>query len=91
MTKLTIAFIGWGCFTVGLMLLTFYRRWLEAHNDHFVHLAESESAALQQQEMCNRALHRVERLGESLTIFDVVSGVMLFAILFYQVWTTRGM
>lgn len=78
--------IAWGILTVLVISLAVFRRVAARKEDEYVHLAESEVPAIQQQVAVAHKLDRIDTVGKTLTVVDIAFGVVLVGLMFYNAW-----
>lgn len=79
--------ILWGILTAVVISLAVARRLAARNGDEFLHLAESESAAIAKQVTVSRRLDWIDQWGKTLTVADVLFGAALVVVMFYTAWT----
>jgi len=86
-TTWLVSFIGWVAVTAGVIVLATYRKVLSREECDVLHLRESEMPLVPQQEELAHRLEKVDFWGKVLTIASVAYGLVLGALLLYQVWS----
>ncbi|MBV9266464.1 MAG: hypothetical protein JO061_09880 [Acidobacteriaceae bacterium] len=91
--NLTLNIILWVillAITVGVSL---YRRWLENHCDHYIHLHNDshDAAVVSSQSAVCRKLDLLEKLRIALIVAVVVYALAIAGIASYNAWNTSGM
>lgn len=90
--SLTINIVLCGLLIVATICVGLYRKWLEDHCDHYIHLHnDTHDAAVvnSQQDLCRR----MELMGKLQTILIALSiayAVAIVAIISYNAWKTAG-
>lgn len=79
--------IVWAVLTLFVIGLALYRKWeAHFHEDDLVHLAEGEAKFIPDQIATGRILDKIDNWGKTLTVIDVVFGVVLLAVMIYNTW-----
>ena len=79
--------ISWAVLTVIVLGLALYRKitsWYQ--EDDLVHLAAGEERAIPHQIEVTKRLDKIDSWGKTLTVVDLVYGLMLFSIMLYMAW-----
>ena len=85
-------------FTIGGLLalvltaMAFYRKWLEDHNDHNIHLHDNSTDAriVSSQEALVKRAEAVERLTRILTILLIAYVVAVAVVGAWTAWNTQA-
>jgi hypothetical protein len=85
-TTWLVSFIGWVAVTAGVIALAIYRKVLSREECDVLHLREAEMALVPGQENLAHRLDTVDHWGKVLTVASVAYGLVLGALLLYQVW-----
>lgn len=78
------------CATVGMFL---YRRWLENHGDHYIHLhndAHDVTVVTGQAAMCKRC-ETVDKIKNALLAATILYAVVIAGYASYVAWNRAGM
>ena len=78
--------IIWSGLTFTVILLAVARKITARKEDECVHLADSEALAISQQVAVAGRLERIDRWGKTLTIIDVVFGLVLVTMMCISAW-----
>ena len=79
--------IVWAVLTLFIIGLALYRKFeSHVHEDDLVHLAEGEGKFIPNQVATARLLDRIDGWGKTLTVVDLVFGLVLVAIVLYNAW-----
>jgi energy-converting hydrogenase Eha subunit G len=79
-----------GALALAVCVMFLYRRWVEDHDDHNIHLhnTATDSRIIHMQEDAAKRLELVEKALRYLTIIVVVYGVVLAGYAIYTEWIT---
>ena len=80
--------IVWAVLTIVVITLAVYRKIASRREDDFVHLADGEAGAINQQVTVARRLDKIDYWGKTLTVVDCAFLVILLAVAFYNAWQT---
>jgi hypothetical protein len=88
MTLMTVNLILIGVLALVVGTLFMYRRWIEDHDDHNIHLHNnpSDSQIIHMQEDAAKKLDMVEKAIRYLTIVLIVYGVAVAGYAIYTEW-----
>lgn len=75
--------VTWAVLAVIVLALLLWRNLMALHEDDNLHLDTGE---VQKQAAFYRAIHRIDRLGEILTVITVAGGLAIAGTYIYQVW-----
>ncbi|MBV9223477.1 MAG: hypothetical protein JOY85_05585 [Acidobacteriaceae bacterium] len=78
------------CATVGMFL---YRRWLENHNDSYIHLSNSSHDATiitSQQAVCKRC-ETVDKIKNAMLAATILYAVVIAGYASYLAWNRAGL
>lgn len=82
--NLTSFIVLWSVLGVLVLSLALYRKLITTHQeDDLVHLSEGEARLIPHQVAVNTKIHKIDRLGEALTIVTVVGGLAISAAYLY--------
>jgi hypothetical protein len=87
-----INLIAWGCLVVVVIALFLYHRWLENHEDHYIHLhGDPHDATIvdSQAAICKR-MELIDKLKNALLVAAILYGLTIAAIAVYLAWTNPG-
>lgn len=85
MTNLVPYFSAWVLLAASVLGLALYRKFVSAHEeDRYVHVSEAEARLIPHQVAVNRKIGKIDQWGETLTVFTLVTGVMLVCIFLYR-------
>jgi hypothetical protein len=90
--NLYINLIAWGCLVVVVVALFLYHRWLENHEDHYIHLHNDSHAATivdSQAAICKR-IELVDKVKNALLVAAILYGLAIAGIAVYLAWTNPG-
>jgi hypothetical protein len=76
--------------TVGMFL---YRRWLENHTDHYIHLGDNphDSAVINSQSAECKRCETVDKIKNALLAATILYAVIIAGFASYQAWTRAGL
>jgi len=81
MTSLIPIVGGWVLLALIVIGLALYRKFVSAYQeDRYLHLAEAETKLIPHQIAMNQRIVVIDRLGELLTMFTLIAGVVLACI-----------
>ncbi len=91
MTVITVNLVLIGVLALVVWAMFMYRRRIEDHDDHNIHLHNNPSDAqiIHMQEDAAKKLEAVEKTIRYLTIALVVYGVLIAAYASYVAWTSQ--
>jgi hypothetical protein len=85
-----VPFVMLWCVLVAVVVaIAVWRKTVEHHDDHFVHVMGTAPAITQQAALAHK-LDSIDRWGKALTAVAVVFGVILCAIYVWQTWAGRA-
>ena len=77
----------WAVCGIIVLALALYRKILTFHgDDEFLHLADGEQRMIPQQVALGHRLELIDRWGKGLTVFTVVAGLAIAAVVLYHAW-----
>lgn len=90
--NLTVHLIVWGCLLVIVIALFLYHRWLENHDDHYIHLHSDshDSSIVTGQTTMAKRIDALDKLKNGLLIAVIVYAVAIAAIAIYGAWNNPG-
>ena len=90
--NLTVHLIVWGCLLVIVIALFLYHRWLENHDDHYIHLhADShDSSIVTGQTTMAKRIDTLDKLKNGLLIAVIVYAIAIAGIAIYGAWNNPG-
>ena len=76
--------------TVGLFL---YRRWLENHGDHYIHLGSDahDSSIIDSQAMMCKRCETVDKIKNAMLAATILYGVIIAGYASYLAWNRAGL
>lgn len=83
--------IAWAVLTVVVISLAVARKVTARKEDDYVHLADSETAAVSQQVSVGRKLDKIDYWGKTLTVADLLFGLVLVAVMCYNAWQSANL
>ena len=91
MTVMTVNLILIGVLALVVGAMFMYRRWIEDHDDHNIHLHNNptEAQIIHMQEDAAKKLEMVEKAIRYLTVALVVYGVVIAAYASYTEWISQ--
>ena len=78
--------IAWAVLTLVVISLAVARKIAARRDDEYVHLAVGEAAAISQQVAVAEKLDKIDHWGKTLTVVDVVFGLVLVALACFNAW-----
>ncbi len=90
--NLTIQLILWGVLILLTICMYLYRRWLENHEDHYIHLHDDQhdSSILKSQSTIGQRLNTVDKVKNGLIIVVILWGLAIGAMAVYNAWNANG-
>jgi hypothetical protein len=90
--NLTVHLIVWGCLLVIVIALFLYHRWLENHDDHYIHLHgdSHDSTIVTGQTTMAKRIDALDKLKNGLLIAVIVYAVAIAAMAIYGAWNNPG-
>jgi hypothetical protein len=84
--------IAWGVLALIVIALFLYHRWLENHEDHYIHLhADShDQAIISHQATLARRISVVDKVKNGLLVAVIVYALAIAAIAIYSAWNAPG-
>ena len=79
--------LGWVLLGIVVIALAIYRKMLARREDVYLHVLDSEVAAVGQQSTIASKIEAIEKWGKALTAVELLYGLALAAIYIYAVWT----
>ncbi len=77
---------GWVALAAAVVMLALYRRWVARGEYDALHVRDSESVQIPQQDLFARRLNRIDSLGKILTAVAIAYGLVLAGTYLYQHW-----
>jgi hypothetical protein len=78
--------ILWTILACAVIALAIYRRWVARTEDDTLHVLEDAVVAVPRQTAFAQRMDAIDRWGKLLTIFTVVSGLVLAGVYLYNAW-----
>ncbi len=90
--NLTLNLILCGALVLVVVALYLYHRWLENHQDHYIHLHNDshDASIIDSQTTMAKRIEMVEKLKNGLLIAVIVYAVAIAAMAIYTAWNTQG-
>lgn len=90
--NLTFHLSLWGILLLIVIGLFIYRRWLENHDDPYIHLHNDshDSSIITTQNAAAKRLDTVDKLKNGLLIAVIVYALAILGIVGYIAWNTPG-
>lgn len=90
--NLTFHLSLWGILVLAVIALFIYRRWLENHDDPYIHLHNDshDSTIITSQNAAAKRLDTVDKLKNGLLIAVIVYAFAILGIVGYIAWNTPG-
>ena len=90
--NLTFHLSLWGILLLAVIALFIYRRWLENHDDPYIHLHNDshDSTIITSQNAAAKRLDTVDKLKNGLLIAVIVYAFAILGIVGYIAWNTPG-
>ena len=90
--NLTFHLILCGVLALALVAMYLYRRYLENHEDHYIHLhSDSHDASIiNSQTAIGKRLELVDKVKTGLMVAVIVYAVAIIGMVAYQAWMTSG-
>jgi uncharacterized protein (UPF0333 family) len=90
--NLTFHLSLWGILVLAVIALFLYRRWLENHDDPYIHLHNDshDSSIITAQNAAAKRLDTVDKLKNGLLIAVIVYALAILGIVAYVAWNTPG-
>ena len=81
-----------GCLAVIVIALFLYHRWLENHEDHYIHLHNDahDASVITAQGTIGKRLGMVDKLKNGLLIAVILYGLAIAAMAIYSAWNNPG-
>jgi len=88
----TLHLIVCGCLAALVIALFLYHRWLENHEDHYIHLHDDahDSNVITSQGAIGRRLEMVDKLKNGLLVAVILYGLAIAAMAIYAAWNNPG-
>jgi hypothetical protein len=82
--------IAWGILALIVVALFLYHRWLENHEDHYIHLhSDSHDAAIiNTQAMLARRIEVVDKIKNALLIAVILYALAIASFAIYSAWNS---
>src|SRR5581483_3940276 len=90
--KLILQLIVWGILILATICMYLYRRWLEDHEDHYIHLHDDvhDSSIIKSQSTIGKRLETVDKVKNVMLIVVILWGLAIAAMAVYQAWNANG-
>lgn len=90
--NLTFHLSLWGILVLAVIALFIYRRWLENHDDPYIHLHNDshDSTIITSQNAAAKRLDTIDKLKNGLLIAVIVYAFAILGIVGYIAWNTPG-
>lgn len=90
--KLILQLILWGILILATICMYVYRRWLENHEDHYIHLHDDQhdSGIIKSQSTIGKRLETVDKVKNVMLIVVILWGLAIAAMAVYQAWNANG-
>jgi hypothetical protein len=75
----------WAVLGVVVLAIAIYRQRVARRDDQSLHIVEGEQL-IAEQTKAYRKIGTIDRLGQSLTVFAILYGLVLAAVYLYHVW-----
>ena len=81
-----------GVLVLVVVALYLYHRWLENHQDHYIHLHDDshDTSIIASQTTMGKRIEMVEKLKNGLLIAVIVYAVAIAAMAIYSAWNNQG-
>lgn len=90
--SLTVNLVAWGILIAATICVALYRKWLEDHCDHYIHLHNDphDAAVVNTQAALCRRLELMGKLQTIMIALCIAYGIAIVAIISYNAWSTAG-
>ena len=90
--NLTLHLILFGLLTVITVGMFMYRRWLENHDDHYIHLHDDQhdSSIITTQTTMGKRLDMVDKTKNALVVAVIVYALAIAALAIYTGWNASN-
>jgi hypothetical protein len=90
--NLTFNLILFGVLAMALVAMYMYRRYLENHEDHYIHLHNDshDDSIVNSQTAIGKRMEMVDKVKTGLIAAVIVYGVAIAAMAIYQGWMASG-
>ncbi len=90
--NLILHLIVWGILVLIVIALFLYHRWLENHEDHYVHLHGDahDSSIITSQTVIAKRLDAIDKLKNGLLVAVILYALAIVAIAVYVAWNNPG-
>lgn len=90
--NLTLHLIVWGCLVLIVVALFLYHRWLENHDDHYIHLHEDahDSSIVTGQTTMAKRIDALDKVKNGLLVAVIVYALAIAGIAIYSAWNNPG-
>jgi hypothetical protein len=81
-----------GVLALATVCMYIYRRWLENHDDHYIHLHDDQHDAgiITTQTTMAKRLDAADKVKYALLVATILYGVAIAAMAIYTAWNTSG-
>ena len=90
--NLTLHLILCGVLVAATVCMYLYHRWLENHEDHYIHLHndQHDTSIISAQTTIAKRLEMVDKVKNALLIATIIYAVAIVAMAIYTAWNTSG-
>lgn len=87
-----INLIAWGCLVVVVVALFLYHRWLENHEDHYIHLHNDshDATVINGQTTIGKRLGAVDKIKNAFLAAAILYGLAIVGMGIYIAWNNPG-